>query len=290
MWKFLQEFQKNNFSFLTFDFFQRLIVSLLIVVLGVILTRLLALFFNKVTAKNFSEQSRMIISKIINYSSFFIISMLALGQLGIEITAILGAAGIAGIAIGIASRSSLGNIISGLFLIGEKSFQVGDIIKLGERVGIVHSIDLLSIKLRTFDNLFVRLPNEKIIESELVNITHFPIRRMDIEINLAYSADIEKAQKILQQTALENKLCLTEPEPLFLITELNKEYVKILFGIWFEKSNYLTLRNSFLLAAKANLEKENIDFGRPFLVVSTMSQSENLEKMLNENSSLKEKA
>ena len=100
----------------------------------------------------------------------------------IDLTALLGAAGIAGLTIGVASKNSVGNIISGIFLISEKSFQVGDVVKIKDKTGIVYSIDLLSIKLRTFDNLYVRIPNENIINSDVTTVTRFPIRRMDINI------------------------------------------------------------------------------------------------------------
>ena len=75
-----------------------------------------------------------------------------------------------------ASQTSVSNIISGIFLISEQPFQVGDLIKVGETKGVVLSIDLLSIKLRTFDNQLVRIPNENLIKNELSNITRFPIR------------------------------------------------------------------------------------------------------------------
>ena len=76
-----------------------------------------------------------------------------------------GTAGIAGIAIGFASQTSVSNIISGIFLISERPFSVGDQIQVGTTKGIILSIDLLSVKLRTFENQLIRIPNESLIKS-----------------------------------------------------------------------------------------------------------------------------
>ena len=94
--------------------------------------------------------------------SFYLILCLflvsALVELGFSLGVLVGTAGILTVAIGFASQTSMSNLISGLFLIGEQSFAVGDIIKIDQITGVVLSIDLLSTKLRTFDNTYVRLP------------------------------------------------------------------------------------------------------------------------------------
>lgn len=77
-------------------------------------------------------------------------------------------------------------VLAGLFLVAEKPFQTGDLIQVGQTVGEVLSIDLLSVKLWTFDNLLVRIPNESLIKTEMTNLTRFPIRRFDMRVGVAY--------------------------------------------------------------------------------------------------------
>ena len=154
----------------------------------------------------------MIVRKGIFYTGAFIILITVLRLMGFKLTALLGAAGIAGIAIGFASQTSISNIISGLFLISEKPFAVDDVIKVGDTMGIVLSIDLLSIKIRTFDNLYIRIPNEKIIKEELINVTRFPIRRLNIDISVSYKEDLSKVKGILMEIARNNPYCLENPE------------------------------------------------------------------------------
>src|SRR5699024_2454555 len=118
---------------------------------------------------------------------------------GISLAPLLGAAGIAGVALGFASQTSVSNIISGLFLIAESPFKVDDIITVKSTTGVVLSIDILLVKLRTFDNQYVRIPNETLIKTEVTNITRFPIRRLNTTISVAYKEDIGQVREILME-------------------------------------------------------------------------------------------
>ena len=144
---------------------------------------------------------------------------MVLNRLHINIKTLLGAAGVLGIVLGIASQTSIGNVISGIFIISEKTFEIGDLIRVGDKTGTVYSIDLLSVKLKTLDNLLIRIPNQTMISTEVTNITKFPIRRMDITVSVAYKEDLKKVMDILKTLVKENPLCLDEPEPLIVIQQ-----------------------------------------------------------------------
>ncbi|MBU4491280.1 MAG: mechanosensitive ion channel family protein, partial [Euryarchaeota archaeon] len=77
----------------------------------------------------------------------------------IEITGVLAAAGILGIVIGFAAQTSVSNIISGFFLIADKPFEIGEAIEIDGQAGVVLDISLLSTRIRTFDNRYLRIPN-----------------------------------------------------------------------------------------------------------------------------------
>ena len=121
----------------------------------------------------------------------------ALRELGFDLSVVLGAAGILSVAIGFASQTSTSNLISGLFLMLERPFSIGDVIKVDSTTGEVISIDLLSVKIRTFDNLFVRSPNESMIKTQVTTLTKFPIRRADLQVGIAFKEDIERVKEIL---------------------------------------------------------------------------------------------
>jgi len=231
-------------------------------------------FLGKVTRKRVSPQFNMLLRKGIFYIGTICIIVSILYQLGFTLMAFLGAAGIAGIAIGFASQTSVSNIISGIFLISEQPFQVDDLIQVGDTKGIVMSIDLLSIKLRTFDNQLVRIPNETLIKNQVNNITRFPIRRLDIEIGVAYKEDVSRIQKVLKQVAEKNPYCLDEPEPLILFKNFGDSALEFLFAAWCIKTDYLKLRRTIMQEIKEKFDAEGIEIPFPHRTLYTGSVTE----------------
>ncbi len=219
--------------------------------------------------KRFSPHSSFLIGKGVFYLGGVVIVLMALSDLGFQLTAVLGAAGIAGVAIGFASQTSLSNIISGVFLVWEKPFQVGDAIKVGEHVGAVYSIDLMSVKLRTFDNRFVRIPNEQIVKGQMINITRFPIRRLDIQLGVAYKEDVGKVMRVLREIADNNPHCLDEPQPVIIFQDFGESSLQFLFGIWFARADLLLLRNSIMREIKERFDAEGIEIPFPHRTLYT---------------------
>lgn len=253
---------------------QQLLVVLIVVACGLIIIKILTTLARRVTRRYLSQQYDMLIRKAIRYTGFVIILFIVLRLLGVKITALLGAAGIIGIAIGFASQTSMSNLISGLFLVSEKPFEIGDVIKVGDKTGIVLSIDLLSVKIKTFDNQYIRIPNQMLLAGELTNVTRFPIRRMDIKLSVAYKTDINRLRQVLKEIAAKNPHCLDEPEPLIVFTNFGDSALEFLYGVWFYKTDFLTLKNSIMQEIKESFEAEGIEIPFPHLSLYAGSATE----------------
>lgn len=235
-----------------------------ITILGSILViRVLLTVMKRTVLKGASEHNRQLLQNIVTYVGTAIVAMAVLGELGVDLKTLLGAAGIVGIAIGFASQTSVSNVISGLFLLGEKPFAVGDVIKIGDKTGVILSIDLMSIKIRTFDNLFIRIPNEKVLNTEVVNVTRFPIRRLDLTVSVAYKEDLGTVQRVLAETARGNPYALREPEPLVLIQGFGASGIDFFLGVWFLKDDFVSLKNSLLRGIKERFDQEGIEIPFP---------------------------
>ncbi len=157
---------------------------------------------------------------------------MVLDTLDVPLSALLGTAGIATVAVGIASQNSIGNLISGIFLLTEHSFQVGDIIEVGTYIGTVTSVDLLSVKIKTFDGLHLRIPNETLIKSEIITITKNPIRRVPLSIGISYYDDIDTVKDVLFSVADKEPLALKDPAPFFMVSGYGESSINLflLFG------------------------------------------------------------
>jgi len=254
-------------DFFTPERIQAALIALVVLVAGFLLLKILATLVKRFGRKRLTQQSSMLIRKAIFYVGGTIILVTVLQTLGLKLTALLGAAGIVGIAIGFASQTSVSNLISGLFLISEKPFAVGDVISAGDTTGIILSIDLLSVKIRTFDNRYIRIPNEKLLNSELTNITRFPIRRLDIRLGVAYKEDVKKVRQVLMDVAEKNPYCLDEPEPILIFTDFGSSALEFLFGVWFAKTDYISLKNSIMEEIKERFDREDIEIPFPHTTI-----------------------
>ncbi len=193
-------------------------------------------------------------------------------ELGFDLSLLLGAAGILSVAVGFASQTSASNVISGVFLLAERPFLPGDLIRIGTTTGEVLSIDLLSIKLRTFDNLYVRLPNETVMKSEITNLTRFPIRRFDIPIRIAWVNDSEAVRALLIDEAEREPLVLNEPKPSLLFLGWGEAGLELQLSVWSTTENYVEMRNRFTLGVQRRLASEGIQLGVPHRRLVTPTQ------------------
>jgi small-conductance mechanosensitive channel len=261
-------------QYLTADKLVVLIRLVVLIIIGLPLIYFLSRWLRKYLVKKLTAQQAMIFEKLVFYFGAIIILISILNDFGFKISHLLGAAGILGIAIGFASQTSVSNIISGFFLIAEKPFAVNDIIKIGNTTGVVLSIDTLSVKLRTFNNQFIRIPNETLIKSEIINITKFPIRRVDLNIGVAYKEDIGKVRSVLLDVAHKNPLCLNEPEPVIILSGFGNSSVDIFFGIWASSQDYLQLKNTITEEIKHRFDAEGIEIPFPHLSLYAGSETQ----------------
>lgn len=212
--------------------------------------------------------------KVIIYAGVVLVTIMVLSDLGFKLTPLLSAAGIIGIAIGFAAQTTLSNFISGIFLVTEKPFAIGDVITIGDTTGIVLSIDLMSVKIRLFDNRFVRVPSSQLISREFINNTRFPVRRLDINVSVAYKESVEKVRRVLAEVADKNPFCLDEPAPLIIFQRYGDSGLEFLLGVWCARTDFLALRNSIMQEVKERFDAEGIEIPFPHRTLYTGAATE----------------
>lgn len=267
----MQALKDTLFNLITNPRTIEVLKALIILVVGYVLAKVLAASINNLLKKRFKAHELHLIRRSTFTGILALFFLSALHQLGLNLSVVLGAAGILSVAIGFASQTSASNLISGLFLLAERPFSVGDIIRVGTTSGEVLSIDLLSLKLRTFDNLYVRIPNESLIKSEVVTLTKFPIRRFDMQVGVAYKENLEKVKEVLFKVAHDDPLCLEDPKPLFIFQGFGTSSLDIQFSVWTRRENFLDLRNSLFLGVKTAFDRENIEIPFPHTTLYTGS-------------------
>ncbi|ONF42782.1 mechanosensitive ion channel protein [Marinobacter lutaoensis] len=237
--------------------------SLFLLLLGLLLASLAGRSAGSLLADRASRHQSAMIRRLVFYLVFLLFAMAALREAGFSLDVVLGAAGILTVAVGFASQTSASNMISGLFLLMEKPFQIGDFIEVDATIGEVVGIDLLSVKLRTPDNLYVRIPNETLIKTQVVNRSRFPIRRLDLTVGIAYAEDVERVEALLLQLAERDAICLEEPRPFVLVTDFGPSSVDLQFSYWVPKDKVLEGRSAMMVAIKKALDQEGIEIPFP---------------------------
>lgn len=260
----------SAFENLDSDRLRAILVAIVIFVIGAIIARTAGRLVRGAVIRRSSEQQAMLMSRAVYYVLLLMVTFQALSTAGADFKVLLGAAGIFTVAIGFAAQTSMSNLISGLFLVAEQPFVIGDTIQIGTTMGEVVSIDLLSVKVRTFDNLLLRFPNEALLKAEITNLTRFPIRRLDIPLGLTYGQDPAKAKEVLEALADANELILDEPRPTLFTLGFGPSSIDVRFSVWTATSNFITVKNTFLLEIKAAFDREGVTFPFPQQTLSTL--------------------
>ena len=266
----------NIYSYLSEETVRQIIKVLLIIVISIPVLLILRGWARRFFTKKYAPHYGMLAGKIVFYSGIILMIITVMGQLGISLAPLLAGAGIVGVALGFASQTSVSNIISGLFLIAEQPFKVDDIINVSGTIGIVMSIDVLSVKLRTFDNMFVRIPNETIIKTQVINLTRFPIRRFNAKVSVAYKEDIEKVREILMEVAEKNQYSLSEPEPQIIFEAFGTSSIDLDFRIWAPVDEWIFLKNTIQEEIKKRFDEEGIEIPFPHVSFYTGEASKPL--------------
>jgi len=265
------EFWGEIVSFLSSERLWGATRAIIVVIIGLATAKLVSSGIARIVDKKTDLHRTMLLKRGTYHLILILFLITALHQVGFNLSVLLGAAGIFSVAIGFASQTSASNLISGLFLVAERPFTVGDVIRVGTTTGEVLSIDTLSVKLRTFDNLFVRIPNESLIKSEVTTLTRFPIRRADLLVGVAYKEDLSKVRSILEEVADKNPLSLEEPKPRYIFQGFGESSLDIQFSVWAKRENFLDLKNSIYSEIKTAFDEQGIEIPFPHRTIYTGS-------------------
>ena len=208
--------------------------------------------------------------QMVRFGSKFIVALVwvlagvqALRAVGVDLVSVLGAAGVAGVAIGFASQTALSNLISGIFLVSERSFNIGDYVRIADLEGTVETINMLSIYLRQPDNALIRIPCETLIKSPVINMTRDKLRRCDFLLGVDYSTDLEHVRRVILEVVAEQELLMKEPAPVVQFVGYGDSSLDLKVGAYCSAANYHAARYSFAWGIMQAFNREGISIPFP---------------------------
>ncbi|MCQ2240804.1 mechanosensitive ion channel family protein [Treponema sp.] len=245
-------------AYLTWGNLMKVVVAFISVLVFYVIYRIIKHIIKKQAAPRVEKHTYMLINKFVSYIFYVIIVMYILSLFGINLKAIWGAAGVAGLALGFAAQTSVSNLISGVFVLSEKAMKVGDFIQVGDVFGTVDSVGLLSVRVHTLDNQMVRIPNSSVINSNLVNFNHYDIRRFVFEMPVSYDSNMEKALEVAQSIPAKCPVVLQDPAPCAYFDGFG-DAINIKIAVWFSSSDLINAKNQMYRAIVNTCREQGIE-------------------------------
>ncbi|HUI68401.1 MAG TPA: mechanosensitive ion channel family protein [Nitrospirota bacterium] len=206
-------------------------------------------------------QIRKLLTKLVWLIVFAMFAIVALGQMGIQITPLLAGIGVAGVGLSLATQSVLGNLVAGLNIIFTKPFTVGEYIELLGVYGQVQDISLFSTTLLHADNSRVVVPNRKIVGEILHN--YGKIRQMNSTVGVAYDADIKLAIATIKTILDQNPRVLKDPAPVVGVSDLADSSVVISVMPWVAVPDYFVAQTEINQAIIEQFAQQKISIPFP---------------------------
>jgi len=193
----------------------------------------------------------------------FIGFLIGLAALEINITPVLALIGATGFVVAFALQDTLSNFASGLMILFYKPFDVDDWVDVSGVVGKVRSMTLVTTTIMTPDNKLMVVPNNSIWGNIITNVTGSTERRVDLMFGIGYEADIDKAQKILEEIMAGHELVLKEPAPVVHLHELADSSVNFICRPWVKTADYWPVYWDITREVKLRFDKEGISIPFP---------------------------
>ncbi|MHC2066804.1 mechanosensitive ion channel domain-containing protein [Bremerella sp. T1] len=210
-----------------------------------------------------SRLAENLISRTIKNIVLVIGFAISLTALEIDITPIIAAIGATGLVVGLALQGTLSNFASGLMILVNRPFDVGDVVTAGGITGVIDQMNLVSTRFKTFDNQTIHVPNNEIWNNVITNITANHTRRVDLEFGISYDDDFYKAEEIIMSVVNDHELVLKKPEPQVVTHDLGESSVNIVCRPWARTENWWQVKTDITREVKRRFDEAGISIPYP---------------------------
>jgi len=265
-WEGLYDLLSSGMVHLTGLFLERGLQAFAAFLLLYVLYRLLATTLFRVLDQSESIEPGLqsVLLKTFRVVTLLFIGVIVLDQLGLNVTVLIGGLSIAGVIAGFAARDSLENFISGITILVDKPFQVGDYIEIDDEYGQVDEITLRSTRIRTVRNEIIVLPNLEMITQQVINHTKRNVLRVDIDFGIAYKEYPEEAREVVLSLVADDDRIFSEPSPSVVVTSMNDSSVDMALRFYIrDPSQEVPIRWEYTEKVREALREADIEIPFP---------------------------
>ena len=258
------------------NFAVQIVLAVLLYLIGRRVILFLCRFLRKsLERRNVDIEVCQFLDSVGRYSLYFILWLMILTLFGITTASVIAVLGSAGLTLGLALQGSLANFAGGVLILLLRPFHVEDYIISSEtgHEGIVKEISTFYTRIQTADNQTVLIPNGKLADGAIVNVTGQQTRRLDILVGISYHADLKKAKRLLQELAERETRRLDDQPVSVFVSELGECSVQLGCRFWVASADYWQTRWDMLEAVKLTFDENGIEIPFPQMDVHMKTQS-----------------
>jgi small conductance mechanosensitive channel len=196
-------------------------------------------------------------------SLYVLLIISVMNIIGFELTIFTTIIGAFSVAAGLALSGTFQNFAGGVLILLLKPFELDDSIVAQGQDGKVISIQIFYTVLLTADNKTVIIPNGKLFNEVIVNVTREGKRRIDFDVRLSYTADIDKARQIMLDAIKATKNVLTDPAIRTGLIGLDNDSIRITVNVWVESANFLDVKIALMEKIIKDLGAAGVTFPKP---------------------------
>lgn len=247
----------------------RMALTALLVLAAMVALVILARFVRSVSRKGFAriDGLSLVLQDFLAAAVFWLVLasglIVAFSLIGFDITPLFALIGAASFILAFAFQDTLGNIASGIMIMINRPFDVGDTVDLDGVTGVVESFSIIATRIVTFDNQVIVIPNRNVWGNIIRNMTATSTRRVDLVFGIAYRDSIEEAQALLEELVRAHPAVLEDPAPVIRVHELGESSVNFICRPWVRTEDYWTVHWDLTAQVKEAFDKRGISIPFP---------------------------
>ncbi len=222
----------------------KVLIALLIYIIGAWIIRRIKKILHKVFTKKGTDKTiATFVTSLVSITLTVLLIIITVSQLGINTTSLAALLAAGGMAIGMALSGTVQNFAGGIMLLIFKPFKAGDYIKALGHEGFVTEVNIVSTKIRAFDNSIIVLPNGALSSGNIDNFSHNPTHRCSWTVNVSYGSDPDKVREILLGMFKGDDRILDSttpgiPDPTVNLTALKDSTIEFTLRAWVKTDDY----------------------------------------------------
>ena len=242
----------------------KLLLSAIVFIVGMILIKIVKKILK---SKKFDKVDKTVMSFVTNFikiALYIVLVIIIVSIMGVPMASVITVFATAGAAIALAVQGSLSNLTGGIMLLILRPIAVGEFISVSGNSGVVEEVGIFYTRIKTGDNVNISIPNGSMTSSVITNYSREDLRRLDMNVNVAYGSDIELVKDTILNVIYASEKTLKEPaEPFVRMTAMSDSSLDFTLRVWCKASDYGSLKSDLYEDIDAAFRKANIEIPFP---------------------------